>query len=115
MPYDPAALYSVVQNSSGVSKRFPCLPPHGRTLAADEEVTLLGDAYAAVIRGGRPQRHLTDFVANLNAGLLTLVSQPAPILYDETLAASKLVGVDNGSVTLADPVFESSESESVSA
>ena len=47
---DVTCMYSTVKNISGVSKNFPFLPPHGRTLAADEEVTVFGSILEAITR-----------------------------------------------------------------
>jgi hypothetical protein len=47
----------------------------------------------------------------LDNGLLTIVSTPLPIAYDETDEISQVVGIDNGAVSLSDPCWETSLSE----
>jgi hypothetical protein len=45
---DTSCLYSTIKNTSGGIKNFGFLPPHGRTLANNEEFTIFGDVRQAL-------------------------------------------------------------------
>ena len=110
--YDHACLVSTVKNTSGVEKFFGFLPPHGRRLAADEELNVFGDLRESINRGDRyGARNMNSFLAALDRGDLEITSTPAPIAYDETLGNSQLVSIDNGAFSLAAPCWETSLSE----
>lgn len=111
--YDHSCLVSTVQNTSGQEKFFGFLPPHGKRLAASEEINVFGDIKEAVNRGDRfGNRHMNSLLDALDRGDLTIISTPLPIAYDETLEVSKVVGIDNGALSLSDPCWETSLSES---
>jgi len=65
-----------VINVSGASKFFGFLPPHGRTLASDGEVTLFGNLHTVLAGGlnryGR-EREITALEAACDAGDICLV------------------------------------------
>ena len=110
--YDHSCLVSTVKNTSGVDKFFGFLPPHGKRLAADEEINIFGDVKEAVNRGDRfGNRSMKSLQDSLDRGDLEIVNTPMPIAYDETLANSKVVGIDNGALSLTDPCWETSLSE----
>lgn len=101
--------HTTVKNTSGATKRFGFLPPHGMELSADEEVTVFGDIREAVNRGDRfGNRWMTALASALEDDALQIVNTPAPIFYDETADAVKILVVDNSSVSLADPVWADS-------
>ena len=50
---DTSCLFSTVKNTSGGRKTYGFLPPHGRTLEADEELTVFGNILESVIRNER--------------------------------------------------------------
>lgn len=110
--YDHSCLVSTLKNTSGGTKKFGFIPPHGKELAADEEINVFGDIKEAVNRGDRyGSRNMNALLDALDSGDISIVSTPLPIAYDETLAASKVIGIDNGSLSLADPCWETSLSE----
>lgn len=110
--YDHSCLVSTVRNTSGGTKKFGFLPPHGKELEADEELNVFGDIKEAINRGDRfGSRHVAAFLAALDRGDLTIVSTPAPIVFDETNEVSKVLGIDNGALDLSDPCWETSLSE----
>lgn len=110
--YDHSCLVSTVKNASGVEKFFGFLPPHGKRLVADEEINVFGDIKEAVNRGDRfGNRHMNALLDAMDRGDLEIVSTPLPIAYDETLENSKVMGIDNGSLSLSDPCWETSLSE----
>lgn len=55
-----------VINTSGAEKHFGFLPPHGRTLDSNEELTVDGDL-RSVIAGGRARSSRAREVAALDA------------------------------------------------
>lgn len=116
MPFviDLTCLVSTVKNTSGVTKRFGFLPPHGKQLAADEEYTVFGNILEAVNRGVRATsaRHREALETALENGDLTIVHTPAPVLEDQTTGDSKVLQLDNGSLAAVDPCWESSASDS---
>jgi len=113
---DTTCLYSTVKNTSGGSKRFGFLPPHGRVLAADEEFTVFGDIRQAVFGARGPERSVARrdimaFEAAMGRGDIQIVQTPSPILQDLTLGTSKQLSLDNGSLAVADPCWMDSVSE----
>jgi len=110
--YDHSCLVSTVKNTSGQDKYFGFLPPHGKRLAADEEINVFGDLKEAVNRGDRyGNRSMNALLSALDNGLLTIISTPLPIAYDETDEVSKVIGLDNGALSLSAPCWETSLSE----
>ena len=110
--YDHSCLVSVLRNTSGQRKTFGFIPPHGKTLAANEEISVFGNILEAINRGDRfGNRHMNALLDALDLGLITIVSTPAPILFDETLQTSHILGIDNGNVVISDVCWEVSLSE----
>jgi hypothetical protein len=111
--FDTTCLYSTVQNTSGQRKKFGFLPPHGRELDADEEFTVLGQIVESVVRIKRvtSRRHLAAFEAAVARGDMKIVKTPNPILQDVVTDATKMVELDNGSLTAVDACWETSISE----
>ena len=105
-------LYSTVRNTSGVTKRFMGLPPHGRTLEDGEEYSIWGDLLEAIFLHGRDagQRFAASFEALLDSGDLTIVKTPSPILFDDTDDLTQILKLDNGVLYAADPCWTSSPS-----
>lgn len=110
--YDHSCLVSVLRNTSGQTKRFGFIPPHGKQLEAAEEISVFGNILEAINRGDRfGNRHMNALLGALDRGDITIVSTPAPILFDETLQTSHILEIDNGTVGIADPCWETSLSE----
>jgi hypothetical protein len=110
--YDHSCLVTVLKNTSGRTRKFSFIPPHGKELAANEEVNVVGDILEAVNRGDRfGNRPVQGLLNALDDGSMEIVSTPAPIVYDETLGTSHTLGVDNGSLSISSPCWETSLSE----
>lgn len=108
MAMDTTCLFSVVKNVSGVKKRFTCLPPHGRELDANEELSIFGSVLEAVNRGDRyGDRWMNGLEAAVENGDLEIRALPKPILVDELTPDVKMVSLIGGSLTLEDPCWES--------
>lgn len=97
-------LYSVLKNTSGGELIASCLPPMGKTLAANEEISIAGHVLEAILRE-KPKSSVTAFMTALTTGLLDIISTPAPILYDATADRSMALKLDNGILYMVDPCW----------
>lgn len=109
MSMDTTCLYSVVRNTSGQTKNFPFLPPHGKELDDQEEYSVWGSVLEAVNRGDRSGGR---FQSDLDAALendLEIRTLPKPILTDESQPGlpTKMITLTGGSLVLEDPCWES--------
>ena len=107
-------LNTVVENTSGASRVFGFLGPHGMRLAANEVVVLAGDLIAQ-LGGIRSRRKFDKLAASLAAGDLALRSRPAPIVYDPTDEVALAIEVQAGELGTAIPDYTDAETESFSA
>jgi hypothetical protein len=109
MPVDTSCLFSTVRNSSGGRKKFGFLPPHGRELDADEEMTIFGNVLEAVANanGDRAtsRRHMIAFEAAIERGDIEILATPAPIFTDATTGANKMMRLNNGTLGTLDPCW----------
>lgn len=111
---DLTCIYSSVKNISGVTKNFPFFPPHGRTLANFEVVTVFGSILEALSRSNDRfgPRDSDAFEESLRRDWLEIQNTPSPILLDEVTTganAVKTIGLNTGSLVVNDPCWESSE------
>jgi hypothetical protein len=97
------SLYSTLLNSSGKETVFSFIPPHGRRLAINEQITVAGNIVdrLAVKTSNRQFKALERAVS---AGLLTIVYTPAQFLYNGSTAI-KVVGAPAGALGLVDPIY----------
>ena len=103
-------LYSTVRNIGLTGKFFGFLPPHGRRLACNEEITVFGEVKDYLQRftpNERAKRSLEVALAGdaTYAKTLVIVNTPSVHLYDATLDVTRILTLDNGSVSLADPCW----------
>lgn len=94
--------YTTVRNMSGRTRVFSFLPPHGKTLADGEEYSFpgrLSDYYTAPAKQWQYLKAL-EAISPTN---LAIVKEPAVHCYDATKDVTKVLGVDNATVTAADP------------
>lgn len=110
--YDHTCLTSSVKNISGDEAWCSFLPPHGRKLAAGENVEIIGDIWAEISKGSRSNRKRKALQKALDDGVLELTSTPAPIIIDSVTGASKIVKLTSGTLGVEDPCWETSLSES---
>lgn len=114
--YETGCLYSTVKNISGQTMPFGFLPPHGRTLAANEEFTILGDVVQSVIRAQRvtSKRNLDALVGALNGNngkgskLLAVVKSPAVFVFDEGSEETYILVSNSDTADLASPCTDTS-------
>jgi hypothetical protein len=97
------SLYSTVINSSGAEAIFSFIPPHGKRLAANEQITVAGNIIdrLAVKTSNRQFQAMERAIA---AGLLTILYTPGQFVYDGT-AKIQMVGVKAGALGMVDPVY----------
>lgn len=107
MPMATSCLFSTVKNTSGKRMFFAFLPPHGRWLAADEEMTIFGDIRDQVGNNGptRRQARIDAFQDSIEAGNLQIVSTPSPILVDSVSGDSKSLTLTSGTLGVEDPCW----------
>ena len=110
--FESKCLYSTVRNVSGVTKRFPFLPPHGRQLLANEEASFFGDIREAVIRShrnsGRRNQVALQVCLTSNPPLLEIVHTPNPILEDQVSGGTLMLELRNGQLVSVDPCWQQS-------
>lgn len=94
-----ANLTTKVRNISPKTKTFACLP-RSKRLAPGEEYTFDGDVVAA-LKGNK--RKLAGLQAALAARVLAIVTSPNVHLYDATLDNTKVIRLDNGTLSVTDP------------
>jgi hypothetical protein len=107
---DTSCLYSTVKNASGGKKKFGFLPPHGRELDVDEELTVFGNILEAITRMERvtSRRHIQALERAIDAGDLVIVNTPNPILQDVSTDDIKMLQLDGGSLTTVDACWTNS-------
>ncbi len=99
-----SALYSTVKNTSGKARSFGQLPPHGRTLAANQEFTVYGDVREAMIRNDRPEarRSILALERDLSEDRLSIVQTPSPIVLDAVTGTPSILQVVDGILGVTD-------------
>ena len=102
-------LYSTVKNTSGATRYFGFLPPHGRELANNEEHSVVGDIFDAITRGerGTAQRHIDAAVKAIEDGDMVLIKTSAAILVDEDSDTSHVIQLVGGNLEVDEPCFSS--------
>lgn len=113
---DSSCLYSVVRNTSGRRMFFGFLPPHGRTLAVNEEYSVFGHIMQAVVldvERATSRHHMEALERALENGDLTILSTPAPLLVDQTTDETQMLELDNGTLGVTDPCFAGTIEDSI--
>lgn len=112
---DTTCLYSTVKNTSGVTKTFGFLPPHGRELENNEEFTVFGDIRQG-LGGNRgtersvQRRDNAAFEAAIEAGDIEILQTPSPIVQDTVTDAPKMLQLTSGTLSTVDPCWYNSVS-----
>jgi hypothetical protein len=107
---DLTCLYSTVKNISGGKLKFGFLPPHGREVNDATEFTVFGNILDAVANGfdrACSQRNIAGLERAIDAEKIEIVNTPAPILKDVTLGDGFMIVLDNGTLSVDDPCWES--------
>lgn len=112
-------LYSTVKNVSGSSKRLMFLPPHGRTLAANEEYTFFGTPTEAIrgksANGVAAKRNLDALESALTGGVLEVIRTPNPVFYDKTRDEVMMVKLAGGKIYAVSPCWHKEPQSSSSS
>lgn len=111
---DTNCLYSVVKNTSGATKTFGFLPPHGRTLANNEEFTVFGDIRQNLGSNQGTERSVrrraeAAFEAAVESGDLQILSTPNLIIKDVDSNDPKMIQSDNNALSAVDPCWTPEE------
>lgn len=108
MAVDSSCLYSTVVNRTGQRRHFGFLPPHGKTLEANEEYTVFGHIQEAVVKDVErvtSKRHMVAFERAVENGDIDILATPAPILHDTVTHLSKMLKMTSGTLGTADPCW----------
>lgn len=98
------ALYTHVKNTSGATRFFSYLGPHGKTLADGESYAVFGDVFDTIRRGTRwDKRMSTVLEADITNNAIEIIRSPSVILFDAALANTKQLDLNNGSLRVIDP------------
>jgi len=104
---DTTGAYTVVKNNiqSPAESTFSFLPPHGKTLAANEEYSIFGNIWDRLCNGGGRlnERKRAALEAALLAGDLEIVHTPHVIIEDTSTSAIKTIKVTGGTLDDTDP------------
>jgi hypothetical protein len=104
MPTNTNCMLTKVRNMSGKTATFGFLPPHGKRLTSGEEYTFFGSP-ETLLGAITKKRQREAFLQALKDEVLVIVSTPAVHVYDETKDVTKVLGVNNGTVTAGDPCW----------
>ena len=107
MAQDMSCLYTTLKNISGGILQFGFIPPHGRQLADEEEVLVLGDIYDRIAMSRSRERSRVAFEAALEDNLITIIRTPEPVFHDLLLDVTRMAKLSNNTVVLDDPCWES--------
>lgn len=106
-PSEAAGLYSTVRNMLYREVYLGFLPPHGKRIAAGEEITVFGDVQTHFYRQTPNDRGRRSLENALKNGSLVIVKSPSVYLYDETTDETKILTLNNGSFAAVDPLWGS--------
>lgn len=102
-----SSLKTKVRNISGGSRFFSYLGSHGITLTAGQEYEENGDLVTKIANSKQNRRWFTALEADLSNSKLAIVSTVKDHFYDETTDETKVLQVDNGTVSVVDPTWGS--------
>lgn len=91
-------MHTLIQNTSGVTRTFSFIPPHGRELADNETVEILGELVPQITT----KRAREAYEAAIQTGEITLVNTPAIIIQDDDTLDSKQLILASGSLDVDD-------------
>ena len=112
-------LYSSVRNVLSRETYFGFLPPHGRRLAAGEEITIFGDIQGHLNKNTPNDRGRRSLETALNVQAvggekLAITRSPSVYLVDATTAETKVISLNNDSFVVADPCWGAYSSHELS-
>ncbi len=83
-------MHTTIKNTSGETRTFSFIPPHGRELDDNEEVDVLGEIIPQITT----KRARQAYEDAIQTGEITLVTTPAVIIKDDSSGDSKQVVLD---------------------
>lgn len=98
-------LYTTVRNMVEQDQFFGFLPPHGRKLAAGEELNVFGDIKNYMMRFTPNDRARRSFESAVNLNKLAIVRSPDVILFDQDRDRSRRLRLHNNAFVVADPLW----------
>lgn len=101
-----SCLYSTVKNTSGVSRTFGFLPPHGVNLNPSEEYTVFGSILTCMVK----RQDQIAFAAAIDRGDITIINTPNPILLDTGNGTTKMLQLHNNTLSAVNPCWDTSDS-----
>jgi len=105
---DTSALYTTVRNTSGGVAKLGFIPPHGKSLANNADVTVFGDIWDRMTKGGRlNERARASFEAALLSGDIEVIKSPALLVQDSSTLEVKQVSLTGGTLGVSDPSWRS--------
>jgi hypothetical protein len=99
---DIRCLKTTVRNISGARMIFGYLPPHGKDLDSNEEISFYGNLFEIVAGNARKRNSLA---ADLQAGRLVVTQTPAPHYYDAENDTVRILEINDGVLTHDDPCW----------
>jgi hypothetical protein len=96
------SLYTTILNSSGAEAVFSFIPPHGKRMAANEQLTVAGNIIER-LAGKTSKRQFQALERAVSAGKLTIVSTPGVFVYNGT--KPQVVSGGAGTLGMVDPIF----------
>jgi hypothetical protein len=93
---------TVIRNTSGSTRFFAFLPPHGAELAHNQDFSYPGDLFA-VLSGKGSRRDFDALAAEVNAGRIQVLQTPVAVRFDTAAGRVRQVNINAGSVAVADP------------
>ena len=104
MPNTSVDLYTTIRNTSGARIHMGWLPPYGGYVNADTDVTIFGDIFDHLRKGGHPCKRAQAAVESmLINNLIDIVKTPAVFMLDSTTNAVKKLALSNRTLGIADP------------
>jgi hypothetical protein len=100
MPANATCLYTTLVPQ--VSRFMGFLPPHGKIVTADEEITVYGDFATRI---AHDKRMRDSFAAALVDGSIAIKSSPGVFVYDDDASETKMLELVGGSYSWADPCW----------
>lgn len=105
---DTLCLRTTLRNVSGATRIFGWIPPHGQSLTDGQSITIFGDIFDQLLKGGRLcKRSQASLEDDLTNNRIEITKSPALFLYDSTDTNVKTVKVDSGTLGIADPCYGS--------
>lgn len=110
---DTSCLYTIIKNISGGPLDAPYVPPRGRSLDADEEVSIPFLAFAGFDHKGRLRDNiLAALEDHLNEGKITILKSFSPVVQDTVTDLPRVLTVASGTIDTLGACWDPDESES---